>query len=156
MCKIVNVRREEVRRGKFIALAGSVVLVLALVLSACAQQAAPTTPGAPASKTTAQEKTYKTLNPKGDMAEIALTPLSPRPTELKGMTIYIYGGETGQVIFGPLWDRVNKVYPTATSGVTWKNIRSESFGAGAVEQETKDDLAKLGQGKVAVIRGNAW
>jgi hypothetical protein len=132
-----------------------------LVLSACAQQAAPTTPttpttpAAPTTPTTpttpaapqvvTQEPVYKVLNPTGNYTPVECHPLAPRLSTLAGKNIYYYESEADPVIMPVLLAHLKKDYPTAT----WKYYETQGWGT---DTPTADDL----KGVDAVIRGIGW
>ena len=140
-----------------VALLGSIVLVLALVLSACAQTAAPTTPTTPATPTTPTtpaapqvvekvvEPVYKVLNPAGSRIPVECSPLAPRLDTLAGKKILYYQSEANPVIMPPLLVRLKKEYPTTTFDVLY----TEAYGLSTpTEEQTKTYQA--------VIRGISW
>jgi ABC-type oligopeptide transport system substrate-binding subunit len=151
-----------VKKRQFIALLGSIVLILALVLSACAQTAAPTTPTAPttpAAPTTPTtpttpaapqvvtqqvDKVYKVLNPQGTYIPVDCKPCAPRLDSLAGKKIRFYESEATNIQLPTLRERLQKDYPTTTFVVD----HTESFGRSAPSTE---DLALQ-----ASIRGVGW
>jgi glucose/arabinose dehydrogenase len=153
-------RRNKLERKKLLALLGSIALVLALVLSACTQEAAapttpttptapttpttPTTPSAPQVVTQTVEPVYKVLNPQGNRIPVECKPLAPRLSTLSGKTILFYHSEANPVILPVLLKRMQKDYPTTTFNVLY----TEQFGL-----STPGDEAK---GIDAMIRGVSW
>jgi ABC-type glycerol-3-phosphate transport system substrate-binding protein len=152
----------RVKRRQIIALLTSLFLVVILVLSACAQQAAPTTPTtpttpvAPTTPTTPTtpaapqvvEKvvtpTYKVLNPQGNRIPVECKPLAPRLATLDGKTILFYHSEANPVILPVLLKRMQKDYPKTT----FKVLYTEQWGLATPGDEAK--------GIDAEIRGVSW
>ena len=121
--------RIRVKKRQVIASLASIVLVLALILSACAPAAeapAPTTPAAPTTPTTPTtpaapqvvekvvEPTYKVLNPAGTYIPVECKPLAPRLDSLAGKKILFFEAEATDILLPTLLKRLQKDYPTAT------------------------------------------
>ena len=136
----ILLRRNEVKKKQLIALLVSISLVLALVLSACAQTAG--TPGAPAGA--AGDKVYRVLNPTGIPSPVECKALAPRLGSLAGKKILFYQSEATNMQLPTLLERLKKDYPTATFDVVY----TEGFG-----ENTPTDQQKTYQ---AVIRGVSW
>jgi hypothetical protein len=134
-------------------MAAGVLMMLVLVLSACGQQATPTssTPGQPNPTTSAakpqaagQEPIKKVLNPQGVFIPVETKPCAPRIDSLNGKKILYYESEATNMHMPTLLDRLKKDYPTATFDV----IHVENFGD---RNPTADQLKHD-----AVIRGVGW
>lgn len=149
------------KKGKLIALAGSIVLVLVLVLSACAPSATPTTPAkptTPATPTTPStpaapqvvtkevERTYKVLSPRGIMPEIQTSALAPRLTTLDGKTVYLDMGESTNIVTQPLFKNMAATYPKTTFKTLW----IAGFGSNAPPADALSPKVD------AYIRGLGW
>jgi hypothetical protein len=128
-------------RKKLLALLVSFTLVLALGLSACTQQASPTTP---AGSTGGATDVYNVLNPQGIYVPVQTVGLAPRLSTLGGKTILYYQSEANPVMMPVLLPRLQQDYPTAT----FTAIYTESFGLNTPGDEIK--------GIDAVIRGVSW
>jgi hypothetical protein len=136
----ILLRRNEVKKGKFIALLASICLVVMLVLSACAEQAAP---GAPAGA--AQDKVYRVLNPTGVFVPVDCKACAPRLNSLAGKKILFYESEATNIILPTLLERLKKDYPTTTFDVVY----TEAFGESTPTDQQKTTYQ-------AVIRGVGW
>jgi ABC-type oligopeptide transport system substrate-binding subunit len=132
-----------VKKKQLIALLVSFSLVLALILSACAQQGGTTPTGTTAG--TAQDKVYKVQNPQGIYIPVETHALAPRLDTLAGKNIYYYESEANPVIMPVLLKKLKQDYPTAT----WKYYETQGWGT---DTPTEDDL----KGVDAVIRGIGW
>ena len=129
------------KKKQLIALLVSFSLILALVLSACAEGG---TGGA------AQDKVYKVLNPQGNYISVETHGLAPRLDSLAGKNIFYYQSEANPVIMPVLLARLKKDYPTAT----WKFFETQGYG---VDTPTDDTNAVSGlKGVDATIRGIGW
>lgn len=127
-------------RKQVIALLFSFSLVLALVLSACAQGG--TTTGAAGA---GQDKTYNIVNPTGIFIPVETHPLAARLDSLAGKTIIYYESEANPIIMPVLLEKLKKDYPTAT----WKYFETQNQGE---DTPTADQM----KGAQAVIRGISW
>jgi hypothetical protein len=159
------------KNKKSIALGASILLILAMVITACTETpAAPpvssptatqqstvatTTPKAatpsPTSTTVEVEKKYNVLNPTGIFKPVQTQGLAPRLDTLDGKTIWVNGGEADPVIWPALIERLRKDY----TKTTFVYIVVSTYGPSTPEDEV---LGKVeGKKKAdAVIRGNGW
>jgi hypothetical protein len=131
-----------VTKKQLIALLVSFSLVLALILSACAQQGGTTPTGTTTGA--AQDKVYKVLNATGIYIPVDCKPLSARLDSLAGKKIRFYESEATNIQLPTLRARLEKDYPTTTFVVE----HTESFGRSTPNDE---DLSMQ-----AAIRGVGW
>lgn len=138
----------------------SIALVLVMVLSSCAQQAAPTTPTTPAAPTTPTtpttpaapqvvtkevEKVVKVLNPQGTYAPVDCKPCAARLDTLAGKTILYYQSEAAPQVMPVLYKWLLRDYPQTTFDI----IKTEGYG------ESIPTDAQI-QKYQAQIRGVSW
>ena len=118
----------------------AVTLVLALVVSACAQGGTGGTTGG-----ASQDKVYRVLNPQGAFVPVETKPAAPRLDSMAGKKILFYQSEATNMQLPTLLGRLKKDYPTTTFDVVY----TEGFG-----ERTPTDQQK--QTYQAVIRGVSW
>ncbi len=129
------------------------VLMLALVLSACGQSGTTGTPGANGTVTVTTtitgpggggEPIKKVLNPQGVFIPVETKPCAPRIDTLNGKKILYYESEATNMHMPTLLARLKKDYTTATFDV----VHVENFG------ERNPTAAQKAYD--AVIRGVGW
>jgi ABC-type transport system substrate-binding protein len=144
-------------RKKTIALVLSVVLVLALLLSACTTEttptetstpttSTPTTTAPPATQIVTQQidKVYKVLNPQGSYIPVDCVGLSDRLDTLAGKKILFYEAEATNMQMPTLLDFLKADYPTTE----WLVVYTEMWG----EQTPTEEYLTCD----ACIRGIGW
>jgi hypothetical protein len=152
--------RIKVKKRQLISLLVGIGLVVALLLSSCAQQAAPTTPTTPAAPTTPTtpttpaapqvvtkevEKVYKVLNPQGTYAPVECKPCAPRLDTMNGKTILYYQSEAAPQVMPVLYKWLLRDYPKTT----FDKIEMETYGESV---PTDAQIKKYD----AQIRGISW
>jgi ABC-type transport system substrate-binding protein len=131
-------------RKKTIALVVSVVLVLALLLSACTTETTPTqtstpttsTPSTSTPSTTAPpatqivtqqiEKVYKVLNPQGSYIPVDCVGLADRLDTLAGKKILFYEAEATNMQMPTLLEFLKEDYPTTDFLVVYTELWGET------------------------------
>ena len=98
----------------------SIILILILVATSCtpattqptATGAQPTVTVTATPKAAAADKSYRVLNPVGDLPSVNLITMPPRIDKLEGKTIAFIQAEADPIVMPALWERVQKDYPT--------------------------------------------
>ena len=124
------------KRNGMVAFLASIVLIVVLLASGCGN-------GGGGS---AQEDTYRVLNPVGVFIPVETQALSPRIDSFNGKTIYVIQGEADPVIMPALAGELPRQYPNST--FVYYEPQS-SFGASAPDDTT---IAEAD----GVIRGIGW
>jgi len=148
-------------RKKTIALVLSVVLVLALLLSACSTDTTTATTSTPSTSTPSTstpstsppatqivteqiDKVYKVLNPQGTYIPVDCVGLAPRLDTLAGKKILFYEAEATNMQMPTLLEFLKEDYPTAE----WLVVYTEQWG----EQTPTEEYLTCD----ACIRGIGW
>jgi hypothetical protein len=129
----------------------SVVLALIFLVGGCSNPAASSGTATNQGSTDVSksavtaDKTYRALNPVGELPPVQLITMPPRIDKLEGKRIAFIQSEADPVVMPALWEKIKKAYPTVDWVATWSSVTSPI-------KLTDEEL----KGVQAAIIGVAW